>query len=350
MPIYKIQVDKFVKLDATTFTQEGILEGEIQKYLANSISIIDPNLYVIATEFSNFEDSRRRIDLFCIDREANFVVIELKRTEDGGHMELQAIRYAAMVSGTKYRNIVDIHKKYLQNSGETGEDGEDRILKFLDWQEPKEQDFGTDVKIILVSSDFSVEVTTSVLWLNQRDIDIRCVKIAIQKDGDKQYFDIKQIIPLPEAADFQIKQKEKASEERIARREDSRRDHTKYNITIAGQEKKGLNKREAIYFTINMAISKDIKPEELYEWTGGSSRWIKIDKTCRTKSDFEDEVRLQNRKYDPSRWFNKDHELFRVDEKTYAFSNQHGGDKSLSIQQIFDAFTILEGEIEVSIE
>ena len=35
-------------------------------------------------------------NLLCIDREANLVVVELKRTEDGGHMDLQAIRYAAM--------------------------------------------------------------------------------------------------------------------------------------------------------------------------------------------------------------------------------------------------------------
>jgi len=30
------------------------------------------------------------------------VVIELKRTNDGGHMELQAIRYASMVSAMTF--------------------------------------------------------------------------------------------------------------------------------------------------------------------------------------------------------------------------------------------------------
>jgi hypothetical protein len=346
-----IKENRLVKLEAGSFAQEKINEvSHLQKYIANSISIIDPNLYVITTEFNNFADSKRRIDLLCIDKEANFVVIELKRTEDGGHMELQAIRYAAMVAGTKYKSIIDIHKSYLQRVGQSSEGSEERILKFLEWQEPKEQDFGSEVKIILISADFSVEITTSVLWLNQRDLDIRCIRLKPQKDGDNLYFDIQQIIPLPEAADFQIKQKEKASEERMARREDNKRDHTKYDIIINGVEKKRLNKREAIYFVIEGAISQNIKPEELYEYTGGESRWISVNKSCQNKFEFEEEVMRKNKKYDGSRWFNKDQELFKVESKTYAFSNQHGGDTKFFIQQIFDKFRDLKGQIEIHME
>lgn len=33
-------------------------------------------------------DSRLRIDLLGIDKAGNLVVIELKRTEDGGHIDL----------------------------------------------------------------------------------------------------------------------------------------------------------------------------------------------------------------------------------------------------------------------
>lgn len=232
-------------------------------------------------------------------------------------------------------------KNYLQREGQPIEECEERILRFLEWQEPKEQDFGNDV--ILIPADFSVEITTSVLWLNQRYIDIRCTRINPQKDGNNLYFDIQQIIPLPESADFQIKQKEKASEEGMARREDNKKDHTKYNITINGLVKKRLNKREAIYFVIESAILKNIKPEELYELTGGESRWISVNKSCHKRYEFEEEMMQKNKRYDGSRWFNKDHELFIVDNKTNAFSNQHGGDTKLIIQQIFDKFIVLQG-------
>lgn len=53
---------------------------------------------VLAEEFGDWEESRRRIDILCLDSDARLIVVELKRTEDGGHMELQALRYASMVS------------------------------------------------------------------------------------------------------------------------------------------------------------------------------------------------------------------------------------------------------------
>ena len=53
---------------------------------------------VISEEFSDWEDSRQRIDLLAIDKQANLVVIELKRDENGGAYGLQALRYAAMIS------------------------------------------------------------------------------------------------------------------------------------------------------------------------------------------------------------------------------------------------------------
>ncbi len=352
MAIVKIENQKLVELTKTTFADEHIREAsDLQKYIASSIEILDKDLFVICTEFSNWEDSKRRIDILCIDREANLVVIELKRTEDGGHMELQSLRYAAMVAGTQYQDIVQIHSEYLKKEGMKEIDGAVRILNFLGWEEPKEQDFANDVRIILISADFSKELTTSILWLNERDIDIQCVRIKPYKDINSLYLDIQQIIPLPEAADFQVKQKEKAAEERKARRETNKRDKTKYDITIQAEKKNKLNKREAMFFVIDSAINKvKINPEDLFELTGGNSAWSVIDEEVNKKEDFDEKCRKKNSKYDASRWFNKDEQLFRLNRKTYAYTNQHGGDMKSVIDKIFDKFPQMDGQIEISID
>jgi RecB family endonuclease NucS len=82
---------------------------DLQRILKGSISVIEQNLLILAEEFSQWEDSRRRVDLLALDRKGSLVVIELKRTEDGGHMELQAIRYAAMVSTLSFQQAVNAH-------------------------------------------------------------------------------------------------------------------------------------------------------------------------------------------------------------------------------------------------
>ena len=67
--------------------------------MRDRIDAIAPDVYVLTEEYGEWEDSRRRIDLLGIDKDANLVVIELKRSEDGGHMDLQAIRHRIPLNG-----------------------------------------------------------------------------------------------------------------------------------------------------------------------------------------------------------------------------------------------------------
>jgi hypothetical protein len=46
----------------------------------------------------------------------------LKRTEDGGHMELQSIRYASMVSTMTFDQAVDTFGRYLKQLGKEIQD------------------------------------------------------------------------------------------------------------------------------------------------------------------------------------------------------------------------------------
>src|SRR4051812_27040630 len=113
MPIYELGSDKLTLLQEVTFASKGILEEDIQRIFRAHIGLISPNTFVIAEEFSDWTDSWRSIDLLCLDKEANLVVVELKRTTDGGHMELQAIRYAAMVSKMTFVEAVAAHSRFL---------------------------------------------------------------------------------------------------------------------------------------------------------------------------------------------------------------------------------------------
>ncbi len=216
MPLFEFTKGAFVPVSETSFATEGIAEDDLQRLLRTQIDVIAGDVLVIGEEFGDWEDSKRRIDLLAVDRDANLVVIELKRTDDGGHVELQAIRYAAMVSAMTFEQATTAFAKFL-HAQESTDDAQARLLEFLDWDEPDEERFAQDVRIVLVSADFSREVTTAVLWLNQRNLDIRCVRLKPYKLGDRVLIDAEQIIPLPEAEDYQVHMREKNDRQREAR-------------------------------------------------------------------------------------------------------------------------------------
>jgi hypothetical protein len=212
---------------------------------------------VIAEEFGEWEDSKRRIDLLGLDKDAKLVVIELKRTEDGGHMELQAIRYAAMVSAMTFDKAVELYAAHLRRDGNPA-DARSRILEFLDWDEADEDRFAQDVRIILVSAEFSKELTTAVMWLNDHGLDLACVRMKPYNDNGRVLIDVQQVIPLPEAADYIVKIKEKEVRERTARREQSGRGD-RYERFWADLKERAADKTE---------MHRNIMPQRK-SWFGG---------------------------------------------------------------------------------
>jgi hypothetical protein len=220
MPIFEVTSNEFRRIEEREFSSSGLKErSDLQRLLRTQIDVIAEDLFVLTEEFSEWEDSKRRIDLLALDTNANLVVVELKRTSDGGHMELQAIRYAAMVSAMTFERAVQIHADFLAAIGQDAASAETRILEFLDWSEPDKESFAADTRIILVSADFGKELTTSVLWLIDHEVDIKCVRMKPYRDGNRTLVDVQQIIPLPEANDYQIQLREKGSEGRKQRAE-----------------------------------------------------------------------------------------------------------------------------------
>jgi len=257
MPIYEITQSEIRRLGETTFGAAGIRErADLQRLLRCHVEVISSDTLVVAEEFGQWDESRRRIDLLGLDREANIVVIELKRTEDGGHMELQAVRYAAMVSTLTFEKTVDVYADYLRRIGREI-DARTSILEFLGWEDADEDLFAKDVRIVLASAEFSKELTTAVIWLNEHGLDIRCVRMQPYDDGGRLLVDVQQVIPLPEAAAYQVQVREKEQRGRQERAE-------RYGIRKRFWQ--GLLTRASTKTTLHANIS----PGE-YHWLGASS-------------------------------------------------------------------------------
>lgn len=217
MAFFRIEQEQQLKLIASkSFAELGIKERQdLQALLRDNPAAIAHGLFVFSEEFSNWQDSNRRVDLLALDKSANLVVIELKRVEEGGHMELQALRYAAMLSTVDFPQVVEAYAKLLTNSivskkrNTSPEQAEQKLMDFLGVANSDEVIISSTPRIILMAPSFSKEITTTILWLNERGLDIRCLSVEPYDIEGSYFLEIEQVIPLPSAIDYVVQKREK---------------------------------------------------------------------------------------------------------------------------------------------
>ena len=327
MALFEIGPDRLEPFPSVPFAAQGLRERQdLQRVLRDRVEVISPGTLVLSEEFGDWEESRRRIDLLGLDREANLVVIELKRGDTGGHMELQAIRYAAMVSTMTFEQAVEARRRFVAGLGRE-EDSERALLEHLGWAEPDEGEFAQDVRIVLVAADFSKEVTTTALWLAQREVDVSCVRLVPYELDGRTLLDVQRILPLPEVGDYLERVREKARVERVQRR--TGRDLTKYDVTVEGVLHRRLPKNRAIFLVVRHLCSQGVRPAEIAE----AIPWRRSNLWCSLPGELDEDAflaagearaRAGGPAFAPRRWFCAEEELVRADGETHAFSTQWG--------------------------
>ncbi len=185
------------------------------------------------------------------------------------------------------------------------------------------------MRIILVSADFSKELTSAVMWLVGHDLDIRCVRLRPYSFAGKTLVDVQQLIPLPEAVDYQVQVKEKARKEREGRTTGP--DFTRYDFRVDGAVHTAQWKRNAIFIVVKHLCDKGADPADiagLFDWCSNRV-WFSVDGNHDSEHFAEEAARKAKSGagyFEPRRWHCSDGELVHHSGSTYAFSNQWGGD------------------------
>lgn len=252
MALYEVGKGKLTKVETVSLVAEGVKERQqLQQWLLGQPDALGEELFAITEEFGDWEDSRRRIDILALDSDGNLVVVELKRTDDGGHMDLQAIRYAAMVSSMSFDDVVRAHQAFMSRRNIEG-DARERIAAFLGVPPSEPVEISTVPRMILVARDFSLEITTTVLWLVERGIDIRCVQVLPYKVDGRMFVELRQILPLAEASEYQVRIRQK--DENVRRSTTGRQQRER---TLNALARHGLIKVGTEIEVVPLALPKD---------------------------------------------------------------------------------------------
>ncbi len=337
MPLYEITSSGLREHAAAGFAALGLYERtDLQRLLRADISVVGDDLLVIAEEFGQWEDARRRIDLLALDKAGHLVVIELKRTDDGGHMELQALRYAAMVSSMGLDEVTAAYASHLARWRPNEElDAPAELLAFLDAADSDEEPvISSEVRIILVSADFGRELTTTVLWLNRFDgMDIRCVRLVPYQIVDRVLLDIQQVVPLPEAADYQVRLRRKDQQQERARADG--RDFTRYHIIIDGAELPDENKRHAVRLMVQQLLERGV-PAAAVGDVLTRVRFRFVDGEYDEPEELIAAFRADDPRFDPPRWFLES--PVRQDGRTWVLRRQWGRNTEPTLAALAKAF------------
>ena len=207
-------LDKAKKIHAGSFVDLNIWERQhIEEWIRSNPEMLGEDLLIVSIEFDRFTNSNDRIDVLAVDRSGNLVVIELKRDPAAGYADLQALRYAAMVSSMTIDLLapyyISYRNKYYEETLSEAE-AQDQIIDFVESDTFSE--LSNKPRIILCSEGFSQELTATVLWLRESEIDISCVKITPYRIDENIIIVPKVVIPLEEAKQYLIDIKRKENE------------------------------------------------------------------------------------------------------------------------------------------
>ena len=247
--MYRInkETNTIQKLEQRKFSDLGFRERDhLQEWLAKYPEALGESLLIIQKEFNGFDDTNERLDLLALDKEGNLVVIENKLDDSGRDVTWQALKYVSYCSTLTKAQILDIYQKYIDKHEDVG-DARSKIVEFLE-----EEDFdslilnkGTNQRIIFVANNYRKEVTSTVLWLLEQQIQIQCFKATPYSMGEELFLQVEQIIPTPEAKEFMIsinakEQESKNSESELKNRHHIRFEFWKHLLEQAKQSKSDL--------------------------------------------------------------------------------------------------------------
>ena len=339
MALYKMTDSGMVRNDVRTFAELGLKEREhLQQVLMKDISVLEEGLLVIAEEYGDFDGANRRIDLLALDQDGSLVVIELKRTTDGGHMELQALRYAAFVSAMTFDDVLRTYTAHRELHGEPGGDPRAELLAHLGYvNEEDNPDIANSVRIILVSADFGHEITTTVLWLNDTfDMRIRCVQLLPHQIAGETFVEIRQLIPLPAAESYQIKIGKKNAE-RAQKTGVSKKDYTRYCIVVDGVAGASLSKRGSIKAMVDALVDRGIAPSAVQQVLT-PYRLLELPGILGTQDDVEAALAASGTKVGKDRWFCAAAYPVPEEGRTFLLSNQWGPDTEGVLEKLRGSF------------
>jgi hypothetical protein len=155
------------------------LEARLESWLEKDISIISDDLMVIGRQVGTAYGGV--IDLLCLDRFGDTVILELKRDRTPREIVAQALDYASWVRDLSHEAITQMADAHLSDRGPLGDAFEQRFGIGLP------ETLNTQHRMLIVASEVDASSERIISYLSEtHGVDINAVSFQYFRDGDDQ--------------------------------------------------------------------------------------------------------------------------------------------------------------------
>ena len=280
--VFSVAGAKTEPLAQTDLASSGFLERQhFQEWLLANPQILGDDVLIVASEFARWqtasgESKKDRLDILGIDSGGQLVVAELKRGAATSHADLQALKYAALVSRFDPDTLVDAHRRFLserEDSMMTADESRTRLEEHIDG--PLEPEAWVQPRIVLVANSFSENVTNTVVWLSEAGLEIVLMRFQLYVSSGDPLLVVSQMYPTPETEEFILAPKREEVEQTKAKAKSEKRQKDAVKILAAEKaldvgtrlhlEPTGI--REDLRELVSKWLNEDPKRAE-GSWTG----------------------------------------------------------------------------------
>lgn len=243
----------------------GLKERQhLQEWVIAHPQVLGPAVKIVAFEFGSWigytgEKEKDRLDVLALDSDGHLIVVELKRDKAPDTVEMQALKYAALVSRFTREDLDRVHARFL--SRQTGTDvTEEQAAAELDaWATITEESLRLP-SIVLMASDFPQTVTATVVFLHQQlSLDIRLLAFQAYRTANDVLVTVSQHYPPPGIEEFVLSPEVNEQQKAKSSKQNKQREVSTVTRLIAADV---LSPDERLTFR---APSADLQ-EEMADW------------------------------------------------------------------------------------
>ena len=188
--------------------QAGLRERQhLQEWVIAHPEVLGSSIKIVAFEFGSWTGhtgvkEHDRLDVLALDGDGHLIVVELKRDKAPDTVEMQALKYAALVSRFTRDDLDRVHARYRTQTSGQEVSASDAAAELDAWAEITEDSLRLP-KIVLMATDFPQTVTATVVFLHQQlGLDIKLLVFQAYQTSNDVLVTVSQHYPPPGIEEF----------------------------------------------------------------------------------------------------------------------------------------------------